>query len=346
MKFSLFLRFQIFLKFLRSQRFCLDPQLSPSYFNVAEVLKKRGWKRTKAAWRASFSAKHFSFHEKAAQQLEYKHHFAKLAFESCLEHCPLTYCINDENWPWVLGQIQDFLLAEKKTRKPSPAWILKPALLNNGQGICIFDNLAALEAHFLSSNRLGGEQVLQSYLLHPHLLRGHKYSLRLFAVLSNYAGNHLYPKGYFNVALQPFSSGNYSDLSGHLTNEHLALDAVNVIQIPSERFEFFPQLYQQIKTILTALVQNLKECYPCAFLAKKERNLALFGFDFLVDAQLKVWLLEANHGPCFPVEATHPLQKYLYQDFWEAFVDSFVLPIAEHSSIELSNFQCFEPLSF
>ncbi len=48
---------------------------------------------------------------------------------------------------------------------------------------------------------------------------------------------------------------------------------------------------------------------------------------FLWTPSLRPWLLEANHGPCFPKSDDHPLQKYLYYDFWQALIDNFVSPI-------------------
>ncbi len=58
-------------------------------------------------------------------------------------------------------------------------------------------------------------------------------------------------------------------------------------------------------------------------MCKKQRTLAIFGYDFLVDHDMHVWLLEANHGPCFPIDESHPLQKYVYHDFWQTFISSF-----------------------
>ena len=53
----------------------------------------------------------------------------------------------------------------------------------------------------------------------------------------------------------------------------------------------------------------------------------------MCDDRDHMWLLEANHGPCFPIEPHHPLQETLYQDFWKAVVAQFVLPITTHHAI-------------
>lgn len=319
------------LNFLKSQpRFALKQTQSPTHHNLYRYLQERGWHCSRYNWQADFTDKNLQFDLAAAQCLEYKHLLAQLVQTHNLDVMPATYCINDTNWPAVLGQIADDYYVQDNhylNQIDNLVWILKPALLNNGQAIKIFQALSELEAHFISSARMGGEHVLQQYITEPHLLRppeGHKYSIRMFVILTNYAGVYLYPKGYFNVALQPFQHNQYEDLRSHLTNEHLQDEAENVVQIPSWRFEFFKLLYPQIKQIVTAISRVLQQQYPQAFVCKKTRQLAIFGFDFMVDKQQKVWLLEANHGPCFPISDTHPLQKHLYDDFWQALIEKFI----------------------
>ncbi|WP_051555221.1 YheC/YheD family protein [Legionella fairfieldensis] len=320
----------------RQYYFCLDESQSPTYFNLKRYLQKRGWRSCYFNGQADFSEQNFQFHQKAAEHLEFKHLLSDLMACYCPQIMPLTYCINDKNWPLILEQLTHDFYKQNELRQNQldpVVWILKPALLNNGQGIKIFQQPDELEQHFLCSQRLGGEHVLQRYITNPHLLREHhKYSIRMFVVITNYAGAYLYPQGYMNVALHPFTAHDFSDLRSHLTNEHLQDDTENVIQIPSQRFTFFASLYPQIKTRVTTVIKNLQYLYPEAFICNNHRTLAIFGFDFMVDNEGQLWFLEANHGPCFPISEEHPLQNYLYHKFWQAFVADFVIPIARRSN--------------
>ena len=329
---------------MKQYRFCLRPSQSPTFYNVARHLQESGWRYTRLNCLSHFSEKQFHFNQVAAEFLEYKHLLAQLISNDCPHVMPETYCINDANWSHVLGQLADkYYMKDSKLldKVDNLAWILKPALLNNGQHIKIFEYLSQIEHHYLHLNRLGGEHVLQRYLIEPHLLKGHKYSIRLFAVLTNYAGVYLYPDGYFNVAKYPYSPSAFNDLRQHVTNEHLQDNETNVIQIPTRKFDFFPSIFQPIKTIVSEVVHGLKRLEPSAFYCKKQRTLAIFGFDFMVDANQQVWLLEANHGPCFPIADEHPLQKHLYVDFWQDFIASFVVPIATRQSVETIQYRGF-----
>ena len=334
---------------MRKYRFCLRPSQSPTFYNIARYLLEGGWCYTRFNCLSNVSEKQFHFNQAAAEFLEYKHLLAQLIYNYCPHVMPETYCVNDENWSRVLGQLADKYYMKNGAlldNVDNLAWILKPSLLNNGQHIKIFQHVSQLEQHYIQSNRLGGEHVLQRYLIEPHLLKGHKYSIRLFVVLTNYAGAYLYPEGYFNVARYPYQPRAFDDLRQHITNEHLQDNEINVIQIPTTQFDFFPLIFQQIKSIVLEVVNGLKGLEPSAFYCKKQRTLAIFGFDFMVDANKHVWLLEANHGPCFPIDDEHPLQKHLYVDFWRDFIASFVVPIATRQSVETIQYRGFVNVDF
>lgn len=320
--------------------FYLPKLATPTVYNLREQFLSLGWKASYWPWRAHFSMKNLRFPEQAAQTLEFKHLLAGLVNKYCPEVMPLTYVINDDNWTHVL-----YKLAKQPQSWQNRVWILKPSLLNNGQHIHIFNEPGQIVAHFSHHQRLGGEHVLQQYINNPQLLRDNrKYSIRMFVILTSYNGAFLYPYGYYNVAQHPYTAQQFVDLRPHLTNEHLFASESNVLQIPSSRFADFPAHYQQITQLSTRLLQAFSQQYPGVLASKKRPTLALFGFDFLVDSGGRVWLLETNHGPCFPVEDSHPLQKHLYQDFWPALMHYFILPIAQRRAGMIDDYGPFLPL--
>ncbi len=325
-------------------RFYLRPNKSPAYYNLAKFLQEISWRPAKIPFMANFSEKNLDFNHEIANQLEYKHLLSELVQLFCTEIMPRTYGINDSNCFDILNKIEQ-LPSEANT-----TWILKPALLNNGQHILIFNDISDIKNHFLSSNRMGGEHVLQQYITSPHLLKGptnqgHKYSLRMFMVLTNYDGAFLYPHGYFNIAINPYHENDYNDLTCHITNEHLHENKSNVIQIPTYKYDLFQPIYPKIKKILSKLILALQNQHPTIFTnTDAKRKLALFGVDFIVDSDQRVWLIEANHGPCFPVESDHDLQESLYAEFWRKVVKNFVQPIASKTSLKEFLYDVFERL--
>lgn len=307
-----------------------------------------GWKASLFPRFSQFSDKNLDFDEKAANTLEYKHLLAQLIQQNCPEIMPKTFYIDDHNWISVLNTI----LEEEKQQHFKAPWILKPSLLNNGQGIHIFQTSDAIEAHYLSSQRYGGPHVLQQYINNPHLLRGHKYSIRLFVIISSHQGAFLYPNGYFNIARSVYQQNRFDSLSPHITNEHLVSHEANVIQIPTKEFGFFNEIYPKLKQIVRQVFYALERQHPEVFRrplddslslmsrgrkiisqTQKISHFAIFGFDFLMNESLHAWILEANHGPCFPISDDHPLQKHLYRTFWHDFVKQFILTAKNQSEI-------------
>lgn len=311
-------------------RFRGTDAFSPTLYQLEQFMQTAGLKRTRWSWRAQFSERNLDFAADACECLEYKHLLAQLLAQYCPEVIPETYILNDYSWTSVLNDVSQAHYISKQTlhdEVPGLAWILKPSLLNNGQHIQVFNRLSQIEEHMLHPNRLGGPHVLQRYICNPDLYENRKYSLRFFVVVTQEAGAFLYKQGYLNVALAPYSNTNFGDLTAHLTNEHLQHDTSSVVQIPTQGQAKSKIWYPQIQAIVKAVDHALEESFPSAFFSHKDRTFAVFGFDFMLDDQDKMWLLEVNHGPCFPIEPHHPLQEILYQKFWQSMVNQFVLPI-------------------
>lgn len=299
--------------------FFFNNSLSPTVIQLSRYLQAAGWQIN--ANTADLSDVHLDYPQ--LEHLEYKHLLAQFLEPDLLWMMPKTVCLDENNWAKQL----DILLKKNGAQTP---WILKPALLNNGQHIHLFSDLTQVFKHYAQAKRLGGPHVLQQYIQFPHLLKGpekgHKYSIRMFMGLKNQCA-FLYPKGYFNIALTPYVAHNLSLLTAHLTNEHLGHGTRNVAQIPTSQYPIFNVFYPQIVKICKALAQKF-----LTVMGDMTSKFALLGIDLMVDSQEQLWLLEVNHGPCFPTDEAHPLYFKLYDNFWRA----LVCEILENN--EVSNF--------
>lgn len=309
--------------------FYFESPNKPTEFNIAQQLTRMGHQACNDIRQAAFCDTQLTLPESLSNLLEHKHRLAQFLDEHCSTVAPPTFPIDAEHCITVCEQL----------RECSNRWILKPALLNNGEGIRLFDHIDDVIAHFMGNQRYDGPHVLQHYIEPPHCLQGHKYSIRLFVAITNDALCYLYPHGYFNIAKIPYKAV-FTDPKCHLTNEHLSHGLQpDSIQIPTDRaphFErIFHTLYKQCRHIAHALLQHSKDhTQPSA----TPSALSLFGFDFMLDEHLQSWLLEINHGPCFPVDSSHVLQEPLYQGFWQAVANELVLPIATQQPLALNRF--------
>ncbi|KTC90486.1 Tubulin-tyrosine ligase family [Fluoribacter dumoffii] len=295
---------------------------TPTHANLARFLQEEGWKPSKFSALASVNEKWLQFSTLVSNTLEYKHLLASFLQANHLGYLmPETFYIDDQIWPIVLDDITHSPYAHLP-------WILKPSMLNNGQHIHIFHDLNSIESHFLSHQRMGGPQVLQRYIVKPQLIQGpelgHKFSIRVLLVVSTHIGSALFPSGYLNIALKPYQENNFNQLEAHLTNEHLSDERMNVVQRLSDEIVIFQQYKMEIISTCQLLLKALKQQFVPVWQDKQPR-IACFGVDFMVEAKgNKLWLLEANHGPCFPVDDSHPLFNSLYRPFWQQLIKRFI----------------------
>jgi tubulin--tyrosine ligase len=269
-----------------------------------------------------FNNSHLDFPNDLSHTLEYKHLLANFLQA---HHCPFipeTYEIDDGNYLEVLNGLKHL----------ANGWILKPSLLNNGQHIHLFPNRDAVLLHYLQSNRMGGPHVLQAYIDPPHLLKGpsmgHKYSIRMFMLLTLPFGAYLYPDGYFNIALKPYDK---DVKESQLTNEHLSPDTCNVVQIPTFQYPLFLSIFPKILEACHFLMTHFRSHVDAYAIAPFK--MAFLGLDFMLDASEKLYLLEMNHGPCFPIHDNHPLQKKLYDGLWQSLVLEVIEPLLKHEAV-------------
>ena len=303
--------------------FFIDPN-TPTTLQLRKHLLLRGYTAAADARGAQFTDQNLIL-PKACEQLEFKHYFARLAAQYFPQFVPMTVTLDGSRLDYTMHRLFSHEV---------PWWILKPALMNNGQGIKIFSDFCDLEQHFLQAKGYDGPHVLQQYLNSPHLLNGHKYSFRYFVIFTNYKGVYLYPDGYFNVAKKAYDAKNHEQISGHLTNEHLLQGGdANVWQIPTTRCPNFSKIQPRLFYCIERVVMAIQEALPNIFVKGAIDQFSIFGFDLMLDADLRPWLLEINHGPCFPSDSAHPLQQHLYQPFWQTMMDFFVEPIISDRTV-------------
>lgn len=300
----------------------------PTEFNIAKQLRASGFEYSNHNGNCDFSDQHLHLDTTACEQLEYKDQLAKLCAQYCPSIIPPSFTIDYQSAACIAKQLPN-----------GCRWILKPALMNNGEGIVLCETRQAIIEHFASNRCYDGPHIVQQYIEPPHLLQGHKYSLRLFIVLTNAKSSYLYPHGYFNVCKQPYTASDLTKIHAHLTNEHLSMaEHADSIQIPTSRAPHFDSIFFELQRITQQLLQAHQSANPEFYQSVDVNALSLFGLDFMLDAKLRAWLLEVNHGPCFPVEPNHILQSHLYDGFWQCLNQEIVLPIANRQAIKTKTF--------
>ncbi|XP_010597184.1 probable tubulin polyglutamylase TTLL2 [Loxodonta africana] len=219
---------------------------------------------------------------------------------SLYEFIPLTFIMPNDYHKFVAEYSK-----ERQMFGTKPGyWICKPAELSCGRGILIFNDIEDLVFH--------DTYVVQKYICNPLLVGKYKCNLRIYVCVTGFKPLtiYIYQKGLVRFATEKFDLSNLQNNYAHLTNSSL-----NKLGASYEKFEdvigrgckwtlsrFFSYLcssdvddlllWQKINCVVILTVLTIAPSVPCA-----ANCFELFGFDVLIDDNLKPWLLEVNFSP-------------------------------------------------
>lgn len=309
-------------------------------YHIARLLAAKNWERVNNERDASLTDKHLFFDENIGGILEHKGHLAELIRRHQLALMPLTYCIDDETKDDVIAEIiyKHYMQNQQYVPHRDIKWILKPATLNNGDWIRLFDDIEAVKKYYQSSDRLGGPHVLQQYIDNPALIEGKKYTYRLHVFVTNTAGIYVYHRGYINISAEPYLPENGLALKKmHITNYMIDGDLAHITQQPTDGLPHFQKTHQKMGEMLSQLFRALCREHPTYLDPKASPRFEIFGCDFMEDATGRLWLLEVNQGADAPMYEDNPLKPILWQPFWDDVVNDLVLPVANGQLKSIQN---------
>jgi len=299
------------------------------------VLRSHGINRAADATYANFADINLTLDDTVSTILEAKHLLARLNSTMPTSVCPFSFEVDENTYLDVADSLQ---------QQARDCWILKPSLLNNGDSIFLLRNARDLIRHY-QSTPLMGPHVLQEYIHPPKLLAGKKFTLRMSVVLTNFAGIYIYRHGYLNIAETAYSDDFNSDKGAHLTNYFLDGSIREISQFRTDYLDNFNNYYESIKQIVLQVMQRLLEIAPFYLRRAQHKSIELFGFDFIIDENDSVWLLEVNQGPDFPLLNDHCLMESLWEPYWQDLVKTFVLPIMLKQKVNNSHESQFDLLA-
>ena len=197
-------------------------------------------------------------------------------------------------------------------------WIIKPGENSNrGYGICLTKSIGEI-AKIINCKK--HTHILQKYIEHPLLYNKRKFDIRCYGLLTainGYVKGYFYEDGYLRTSSKDFSLKSITSKSIHLTNEAIQMkyeefgrfEAGNKLTYPEfQKYldAIFPDLnvnfsldiLSQIKTILT---DTFRATHNKLDPQGRQYTFEIFGYDFMIDADFHVYLIEANINPCLEI---------------------------------------------
>lgn len=235
-------------------------------------------------------------------------------------------------------------------------WLVKPANLNQGislienktisitlgRGIKVFRNLKDIH-NFLNSRALHSFWVVQKYIEKPLLYFGRKFDIRVWVVVTHKNEVFMYKKAYIRTSSDSYDLNNKNNYV-HLTNNCLQQNGQNYGKhedgntLPLETLDqYFESAYPEKNVKLeTHIMPRIKDLIIDTILCSKaELNplhrphiFEFFGYDFMIDEDLRTWLIEVNTNPYLgtPNEYIGNLLPKFVDDMLDITVDHLIPP--------------------
>eukprot|EP01147_Barroeca_monosierra_P004048 gene4048-8440_t len=208
------------------------------------------------------------------------------------------------------------MFVEEFKRKPGRIWIMKPVGSAQGKGIFLVSKLSEL-IDFKRDTRFGQQRdddrpqayIVQRYIHNPYLIGGKKFDIRIYILVTSFTPLcfWLYREGFARFSGAPFSMEDLSNAFVHLTNVAIQKKAVDYDKAKGCKW-----LMSQVRRYIQArhgrdrqddflrhvdniILTSLQAVQPVMFSDK--HCFELYGYDILIDEDLKPWLIEVNASP-------------------------------------------------
>uniref|UniRef100_A0A8C8R571 Tubulin--tyrosine ligase-like protein 5 n=1 Tax=Pelusios castaneus TaxID=367368 RepID=A0A8C8R571_9SAUR len=217
------------------------------------------------------------------------------------------------------AEYQEFCNSYSKDKGP---WIVKPVASSRGRGVYLINNpnQISLEDNILVSR----------YINSPLLIDDFKFDVRLYVLVTSYDPLvvYLYEEGLARFATVRYDQGtkNIKNQFMHLTNYSVNKKSGDYVSCDDPEVEDYGNKWSMsamlrylkqegrdtttlmanvedliVKTIISAELAIATACKT--FLPHRGSCFELYGFDVLIDATLKPWLLEVNLSPSLACDA-------------------------------------------
>uniref|UniRef100_A0A914E5B7 Tubulin--tyrosine ligase-like protein 9 n=1 Tax=Acrobeloides nanus TaxID=290746 RepID=A0A914E5B7_9BILA len=208
---------------------------------------------------------------------------------------------------YVLPSEYHLFVEEFRKYPPDTIWIMKPVAGAQGKGIFLFKKLKDItewKKKDRPSNAETSPYVVQSYISRPYLIGGKKFDIRLYVLVTSFRPLNVWVhrEGFARFSHSRYSIESFEDAFVHLTNVAIAksaadydperglkwsLDKLKRYIHATYGIEAVDKLLEKIAGIIIYSLKSVQ-----SLIIQDSHCFELYGYDILLDEDLKPWLLE------------------------------------------------------
>ena len=221
----------------------------------------------------------------------------------------------------------EFKRFESEWREKKGLWIVKPGELTNcGRGIHVsmdIDEIRSLVASVSDAKGRKRSHIVQKYIEKPLLVFKRKFDIRCYGLLTCFNGHvqgYFYHDGYLRTSSKEFSLKNTANRFVHLTNDAVQKKSEDYGKFESgnklsyaefqkylegvygSQVDFWRDLWPQIKRIVT---ETFRAAAHQVDPQHRRHTFEVLGYDFMIDEDFRVWLIEVNTNPCLALSSPY-----------------------------------------
>jgi tubulin polyglutamylase TTLL1 len=223
------------------------------------------------------------------------------------------------------------MFVEEYRKNPQSTWIMKPCGKSQGAGIFLINKLSKLKKWSRESrtvfnpNLVKESYVISRYIDNPLLMGGRKFDLRLYVLVTSFRPLKVY---LFKHGFGRFCTVRYDDSVNEIDNMYVHLTNVSIQKngedynnvhggkLDVQNLKLYlemtrgkmstEKLFNEINWLIVHTLKSVapvmvsdRHCYEC------------YGYDVIVDDNLKPWLIEVNASPSLSSTTTSDrIMKY------------------------------------
>jgi len=216
-------------------------------------------------------------------------------------------------------------------------WILKPGGKSRGRGIRCFRSYEKMMLHMRKC--YARQWVVQKYIENPLLIHRKKFDIRQWVLVTDWnpLTIWIYQECYIRFSPKDYDPRKISDRYMHLTNNAIVskCDAFHESEIEGNMWScdefadhlsslqggrdvFQEVIWPQITKYVTCSLESVQD-----MVESRKNSFEFLGYDFMVDDNLKVWLIEVNSSPSMDhsTKVTERLVKLVLNDLPKVILD-------------------------
>lgn len=223
------------------------------------------------------------------------------------------------------NEYQYSLNGNNNDSKSQNIWICKPAGKSRGRGIFLTNNYKEID---MATRGRESQWICQKYIEKPLIILNHKFDIRQWVLCTDWNPLTIYnyEHCYLRFCSEEYDSNNLNNIYMHLSNNCIQKEKVSEFDKTDfkglmwsvDQFKEYlkennkeeEDIYEKIikPQINDIVIKSLQSCQ--GLIEERKMTYEMFGFDFMIDSNYHVWLIEINSSPDLSY-STYLTEKYV-----------------------------------